>query len=406
MKDATERYDVCLVGAGAVGLSAAVQLAQRAPGLRLLMLEKEPRVAAHQTGHNSGVIHSGIYYKPGSLKARLCIAGREELVAYCQARGVAHEVCGKVIVAVDEAERPQLQKVYDTGLKNGLERIRLIDGAELRSLEPEAAGVAAIHVPYTGIVDFVGLCEALASDFKAMGHRLELGQAVRGIEAGPEGYRIRTANATWHARHLISCAGLHSDRLARMEGLRPAARIVGFRGDYYDLTPAAEHKVRALIYPVPNPAFPFLGVHFTRMARGGVEVGPNAVFTFKREGYGKTDFDWRDTADALGFAGTWRLFAQHWRFGLNEYRRAFSKRLFWQQVRRLVPSIGLDELVVGRAGVRAMALGPDGAMLDDFVFAQHDRSLHVLNAPSPAATACLAIGAEIAERATAQFGVR
>lgn len=404
MADAIDRYDVCVVGAGAVGLSAAAALMQRYHGLKIVVLEKENAVSAHQTGHNSGVIHSGIYYKPGSHKARLCISGREALVRYCQERGVAHEVCGKVIVAVDDSERPQLQKVYETGLKNGLHEIRLIDAAELRAIEPEAAGVAAIYVPYTGIVDFPGVCRALAEDLTQAGQRVALGQTVRRIAQQGEGYAIHTQDQTWHARHLVTCAGLQSDRLARMEGLKPEARIVGFRGDYYDLTPAAEHKVRALIYPVPNPAFPFLGVHFTRMALGGVEVGPNAVFTFKREGYGKTDFDWRDTAEALGFGGTWRLFLKHWRFGLDEYRRAFSKRLFWQQVRRLVPSIALNELVTGRSGVRAMALGPDGAMLDDFVFAQHARSLHVLNAPSPAATACLAIGDEIATLAGKQFG--
>jgi L-2-hydroxyglutarate oxidase len=395
--------DVTVVGAGAVGLSAAVQLARRYPGLRLRVLEKEAEVAAHQTGHNSGVIHSGIYYKPGSAKARLCISGREELVAFCKERGVAHEVCGKVIVALTESELPQLDKVYQTGLANGLPEIRKISPAELRDIEPHSAGIAAIHVPYTGIVDFPGVCRALRDELISLGHSVEFGQPVQRIERSPDGYILHTPNAQWKSRYLVSCAGLHSDRLARMEGLRPTARIVGFRGDYYDLVHSAEHKVRSLIYPVPNPAFPFLGVHFTRMVGGGVEVGPNAVFTFKREGYRKTDFSLRDTADALSFAGTWQLFARHWRLGLGEYQRAFSKRLFWQQVRRLVPRIEMGELTPGRAGVRAMALAADGSMLDDFVIAQHDRSLHVLNAPSPAATACLAIGREIAARAGEHF---
>lgn len=395
--------DVTVVGAGAVGLSAAVQLARLYPGLRLRVLEKEDDVAAHQTGHNSGVIHSGIYYKPGSAKARLCISGREELVAFCRERGVAHEVCGKVIVALTESELPQLDKVYQTGLANGLPEIRKISPAELRDIEPHSAGIAAIHVPYTGIVDFPGVCRALRDELIALGHSVNFGQPVQRIERSPDGYILHTPDAQWKSRYLASCAGLHSDRLARMEGLRPTARIVGFRGDYYDLTPSAEDKVRSLIYPVPNPAFPFLGVHFTRMVGGGVEVGPNAVFTFKREGYSKTDFSLRDTAEALGFAGTWQLFARHWRFGLGEYQRAFSKRLFWQQVRRLVPSIEMRDLTPGRAGVRAMALAADGSMLDDFVIAQHDRSLHVLNAPSPAATACLAIGREIAARAGEHF---
>lgn len=406
------QYDIAVVGAGAVGLSAAYKLSQQFPDAKIVVLEKEQGVSQHQTGRNSGVIHSGIYYKPGSYKARLCVAGRDEIVAFAQAHNIAHDVCGKIIVAVTEDELPGLDKIFSHGTQNGLEKIKKIGEAEIRVIEPHCAGIAAIHVPYTGIIDYVGVCEKLAALITQRPHnRVLTGHAVLGLRNEGGQYAIATNRGTFAARYLISCGGLHSDRLARMEGLRPSARIVGFRGDYYELTPAAHHKVRHLIYPVPNPNFPFLGVHFTRMVpssihpQGGVECGPNAVFTFKREGYDKTDFNLRDSLDALGFSGTWRLFAKHWRHGLDEYRRAFSKPRFLNTLQRLIPSLTMDDITPGRAGVRAMALQPDGAMVDDFSFAETARSIHVLNAPSPAATACLAIGSEIRDRAIKQFGL-
>lgn len=403
--------DMVIVGGGAVGLSTAYKLLKRYPDLKLRVLEKEAEVSAHQTGHNSGVIHSGLYYRPGSYRATLCFRGREELVPFAQEHGVDVEVPGKVVVATEEEELPRLEKIHKTGIENGLEGIIPLDEKGLKDYEPECGGIAAIYVPQTGIIDYKGLCVKLAELISQMGShaQVQTGVEVQGLQKGKDYYTLNTNKGALKSKYLISCAGLQSDRLARMEGLRPTARIVGFRGDYYDLTPeAAKVRVRNLIYPVPNPAFPFLGVHFTRMTDGVIECGPNAVFTFKREGYGKTDFSWRDTREALGYKGTWRLFWKHWRFGLNEYNRAFSKRAFYKQVRRLVPSLQYNELVPGRSGVRAMALGPDGNMLDDFVFAQgpeHPNSIHVLNAPSPAATACLAIGDEIADRAAQQFGL-
>ncbi|MDX2062649.1 MAG: L-2-hydroxyglutarate oxidase [Bacteroidia bacterium] len=405
----TTVWDVAVIGAGAVGLSVAYRLAERYPSLGVVVVEKETHVAAHQTGHNSGVIHSGAYYKPGSLKARLCVSGVEQLYAFARAYQVPHENTGKLIVATQEAELPGLAKIKATGTANGIVGIEEVGPEAIREREPYCRGIAGLFIPTTGIIDYPALCQRLAERLPALGasNQVVFGQAVQGLtyDTAQGYYRLRTPGGELRARYLVSCAGLQSDRLARLEGLRPTARIVGFRGDYYDLTPAARHKVRHLIYPVPNPAFPFLGVHFTRMTDGRVECGPNAVFTFKREGYGKTDFSLRDTAEALGFSGTWRLFARHWQFGLAEYRRAFSKALFLKQLQRLVPELTAADLVPGRAGVRAMALGPDGAMLDDFVFAETERSIHVLNAPSPAATACLAIGSEVVERAARQFSL-
>jgi L-2-hydroxyglutarate oxidase len=395
-----------VIGAGAVGLSVAYKLVCAFPGIRVLVLEKENQVAGHQTGHNSGVIHSGIYYKPGSYKAKNCIAGREQLVAFCKQHQIAHEVCGKIILAVDASELEGLEGIYKRGLENGLTACKKIGIEEIKEIEPFAKGIAAVFVPYTGIVDFVGVCQKLRVLIEAAnGSAVRCNQPVIQFRRHSGGYTVQTKTDRFETRFLISCAGLFSDRLAKMDGLTLPARIVGFRGDYYDLTPAASHKVKNLIYPVPNPAFPFLGVHFTRMVLGGVECGPNAVFTFKREGYGKTDFSWQDTIEALGYSGTWKLFWKHWRFGLAEYRRAFSKSLFLNQIQRMVPGITASDLVTGRSGVRAMALAPDGTMIDDFLFAKEERSIHVLNAPSPAATACLAIGDEIVSLAQAHFNL-
>lgn len=398
-----QQFDFIVIGGGAVGLSTAYELMKRFGDCKIIVLEKEKEVAAHQTGHNSGVIHSGIYYKPGSKRALNCFRGRELLVDFAKKNDVKHEVCGKVIVAATDDELPRLDKIFQTGIQNGLTAIRKIDSHEVQSIEPYCRGVAGIWVPYTGIIDFKGVCEKLRFLLEQAGHKVQLGSAVLAIKRKKEGYSVQTSLGAVEGRYLIACAGLYSDRIAKMEGLNLRMRIVGFRGDYYELTHAAEHKVKNLIYPVPNPQFPFLGVHFTRMALGGIECGPNAVFTFKREGYHKLDFSLKDTWEALTYIGTLRFMKKHWRFGWNEYRRAFSKKLFLKQLQRLLPDLQMADLKPGRSGVRAMALDKYGNMVDDFAYEFTERSVHVLNAPSPAATACLAIGEDIVNTAKHHF---
>ena len=398
-------FDVAVVGGGIVGAATAYRLQQAFPSLKLLLLEKMPALADHQTGNNSGVIHSGIYYKPGSLKATNCVQGRRELVEFAREHKIAHDVCGKIIVATDAEEVPRLEDIYQRGLENGIEGLSKIGPNEIQDIEPYCRGLAAVRVGCTGIIDFRGATETMADLVGKIQpeSRISLNTELLGITHEGSVQHLHTNKGQFTARFTVFCAGLQSDRLAKKDGLNPDMRIVGFRGDYYELSPQGAHKVKHLIYPVPNPAFPFLGVHFTRMALGGVECGPNAVFTFKREGYGKTDFNLADTADALSYAGTWKLFAKHWRFGLDEYRRAFSKRRFLKTLQRLIPDLSMEDLAPGRAGVRAMALGPDGEMLDDFVLDYGHNSIHVLNAPSPAATAALAIGSQIRDMASERF---
>jgi L-2-hydroxyglutarate oxidase len=398
-------FDVAVVGGGIVGAATAYRLQQAFPSLKLVLLEKMPALADHQTGNNSGVIHSGIYYKPGSLKATNCVQGRRELVEFAREHKIAHDVCGKIIVATDAEEVPRLEGIYQRGLENGIEGLSKIGPNEIRDIEPHCQGLAAVRVGCTGIIDFRGATETMADLVGKIQpeSRISLNTELLGITHEGSVQHLHTNKGRFTARFTVLCAGLQSDRLAKKDGLNPDMRIVGFRGDYYELSPQGAHKVKHLIYPVPNPAFPFLGVHFTRMALGGVECGPNAVFTFKREGYGKTDFNLADTADALSYAGTWKLFAKHWRFGLDEYRRAFSKRRFLKTLQRLIPDLSMEDLAPGRAGVRAMALGPDGEMLDDFVLDYGHNSIHVLNAPSPAATAALAIGSQIRDMASERF---
>lgn len=406
--DAVENsFDIAIVGGGIVGAATAYRLQEAYPDLRLVLLEKMPKLADHQTGNNSGVMHSGIYYKPGSLKAKNCVQGRRELVEFAKQHNVAHEVCGKVIVATEPEEIPRLDGILERGKANGIENLQMIGPDEIREIEPHCRGLQAIHVGCTGIIDFRGATEAMAEAMQGMQSESEVrcNTEVLGIQQEGDLRVLETNRGRLKAKHVVFCAGLQSDRLAKKDGIKNSMRIVGFRGDYYDLTEKGLHKVKHLIYPVPNPAFPFLGVHFTRMALGGVECGPNAVFTFKREGYGKTDFDLRDTAEALGFSGTWRLFFKHWKFGLDEYRRAFSKRLFLKTLQRLIPDLEMDDIKPGRAGVRAMALGADGEMIDDFEIAYTEGSIHVLNAPSPAATAALAIGSQIRDMARTHFNL-
>lgn len=400
-------WDLTIIGGGIVGAATLYKLQTRFPALKILLLEKENALADHQTGHNSGVIHSGIYYKPGSYKATNCVQGRRELVAFAKEHGVKHDICGKLIVATDKEELPRLEKIHNTGLANGIEDMERVTADQVREIEPFCVGVAGLRVGCTGIIDFRGATETMAALALATNpkSRVSLGEEFLGIaEEGPLSV-VRTSKGTLHTRFAIFCGGLHSDRLAKADGAQVKERIVGFRGDYYDLTERGKHKVKHLIYPVPDPRFPFLGVHFTRMTDGSIECGPNAVFTFKREGYGKTDFDGRDTWDALSYAGTWKLFMRNMGYGINEYRRAFSKRLFLSTLQRLVPSLTMEDIQPGRAGVRAMLLGTDGNMVDDFRIERKGKHIHVLNAPSPAATAALAIGGHITEMAVRELAL-
>jgi L-2-hydroxyglutarate oxidase len=399
------KYDIAIVGGGIVGTASAWKIAQKFPNLSILLLEKEDTLSKHQTGRNSGVIHSGIYYKPGSYKAKNCVDGRRELVSFAKEYKVAHDICGKIIVATDRSELSFMDKIYQHGLENGIETMEKIGPDTIREIEPHCRGIAGIRVGCTGIIDFPGVVFTMAELFTSIhsGNTIKTGHEVLKTHRNGEVVEIQTTGGNFTAKHIIFCGGLQSDRLALKDGVDQKMRILGFRGDYYDLSDKGMHKVRNLIYPVPNPQFPFLGVHFTRMIHGGVECGPNAVFTFKREGYGKLDFSLKDTAEALSFGGTWKFLSKHWRFGLDEYRRAFSKALFLNRLQKLIPDLEMDDLIPGRSGVRAMALDPDGNMVDDFRIVTADQAIHVLNAPSPAATAGLAIGNAIAEMAEKQF---
>ena len=373
------------------------------PRLRLLLIEKEEELSAHQTGHNSGVIHSGLYYKPGSAKARTCVRGGQLLREFCQVEGIAYAICGKVVVATDPSEFPSLEELYRRGTANGVEGLSEIGPERLREIEPHASGLRALHVPRAGIVDYPGVVRRLGDLARTAGATIRLGTRLLRSWEEPAGLALETSRGEFHAKRLVSCAGLHCDRVARAAGTRPGVKIVPFRGEYYTLVPSSERLVRGLIYPVPDPRFPFLGVHFTRMVHGGVEAGPNAVLALKREGYQKSDFDWLDTFESLTFPGFWRMARKYWRTGLGEVWRSISKRAFVAALRRLVPEIREEDLVPGGAGVRAQALQPSGQLVDDFHIAEGPRALHVLNAPSPAATASLAIGEEIARRATECF---
>jgi len=400
-------FDIIVVGGGIVGAATAYKLQLRYPNKSIALIEKEKNLADHQTGNNSGVIHSGIYYKPGSYKAKNCVEGRRELVAFAKEHKIKHDICGKLIVAVDEDENKRLDGIFERGLKNDIEDMEMIGPDKIREIEPFiTTGIRAIRVGCTGIIDFRGVTDTLGNLLEGLNSASKVFRQteVIGISNDASGKIIKTNKGDFKGKKVVFCGGLQSDRLAEMDGIKTTAKIVGFRGDYYDLTEKGHHKIKHLVYPVPNPAFPFLGVHFTRMTDGSIECGPNAVFTFKREGYGKTDFDLRDTIDALTFAGTWKLFFKHTKFGIDEYKRAFSKKLFLKTLQRLLPSLEMDDIKPGRAGVRAMALGPDGEMIDDFKFEYNQNSIHVLNAPSPAATACLAIAAEVTRMAEAHFG--
>jgi (S)-2-hydroxyglutarate dehydrogenase len=386
---------VIIIGGGIVGLATAYKLPRRCPSARVTVLEKEAKVCAHQSGHNSGVLHAGLYYKPGSLKARLAVSGIREMVAFCQEHGVPHEICGKLVVAAAPSEVPRLRELHERGTQNGLEGLRLLNYEEMREIEPHVGGLAALRVPQEGIVDYARVCEALQKQIDATGGSVVLDARVSALQLRDGEWRIRSTKDDYTADFVINCAGLHCDRLSMLAGEKRDVRIVPFRGEYYKIKPERQRLVRNLIYPVPDPQFPFLGVHFTRLIHGGIEAGPNAVLALAREGYRKTDVKPADVWDALTFSGLWRFLAKHKRMSWDELRRSFSRRLFCESLRRLVPEIRETDLAPGGAGVRAQAMSPDGSLVQDFCLLNRPRALHVLNAPSPAATAALTIGEEI-----------
>jgi L-2-hydroxyglutarate oxidase len=390
-----------IIGGGLVGLATAWQVLRSGRAASLTLLEKEPRVGAHQSTHNSGVLHAGLYYRPGSLKARLAVEGIREMTAYCREKNIPHEICGKVVVAVDESEVPRLRELEKRGQANGLTGLRRLDRDALRDIEPHAAGVAALHVPEEGIVDYAAVCRALRGDIEAMNGRIATDAEVMHLHQTSDGWTADTKAGEFTGDFLVNCAGLHSDRVCRMAGLDPADRIIPFRGEYYQLRPEAAHLVRHLIYPVPDPKFPFLGVHFTRLIGGGIEAGPNAVLALAREAYRKTQWNLRDLSEALSFPGLWKFLAHHPRMAWEEGTRSLSRKLFCHSLQRLVPDLRAEDLAPGGAGVRAQAISSDGELVQDFRLVAGPRALHVVNAPSPAATACLAIGREVVQRIAA-----
>jgi L-2-hydroxyglutarate oxidase len=406
MQDA--HCDVAIIGAGIVGLGAGLQLIRQYPDLKIIVLEKEREVATHQTGRNSGVIHSGLYYKPGSLKAKLCVEGAAAMLRFCQEHEIPYEVCGKVIVATGESEIPALEELLRRGVANGVANLRELNAGQIREIEPNATGIRGIHVPGTGITDYRMVAEKYADLIRSGGGEILTDSGVSRILTRRDEVVLETASGVVHAQFVMNCAGLQSDRIAAMAGARLGLRIVPFRGEYYEVIPAKHHLIRGLIYPVPDPRFPFLGVHFTRRIHGGVEAGPNAVLAFRREGYTRTSFDFADTASLASFGGFWKMGAKYWKMGFGEFYRSWSKHAFTVALQRLVPVLTGDDIQTGGSGVRAQALDSSGKLLDDFHFAHQDRILHVCNVPSPAATASLVIGREIVSTLaqTAWFSAR
>ena len=397
-----KQFDLAVTGGGIVGLATAYRFQQRFPDRAVVVVEKEREVALHQTGHNSGVLHSGIYYKPGSLKATNCREGKRAMEEFCLQQQIPYDICGKVIVALDESELPALERIYERGQANGV-RCEVIGRDRLLELEPHAAGIRAIHVPEAGIVDFTEVCLRLSDLLRSSGGEVWCNAEVTGFRHDPDRVVLQTVAGEVAARQVVNCAGLQSDRVAWLSGQNPRAKIVPFRGEYYELKPEAQGLVNNLIYPVPDPAFPFLGVHFTRMIHGGVECGPNAVLAFAREGYTKMTVNPRDLLESLTYPAFLKIMAKHWRMGAGEMWRSVSKGAFVRALARLLPEIRAEHLVAAPAGVRAQAVGADGSMVDDFLFVQSDRVVNVLNAPSPAATASLNIGGHIVERVAERF---
>ena len=397
-------FDIAIVGGGILGLATALELS-RTRDASIVVLETEDRLATHQTGHNSGVIHSGLYYKPGSLKARNCYDGRRRLLEFADEHGIDYEICGKLVIATREDEIPRLVELQRRGGANGLKGIERVDEAGIREHEPHATGTAALWVPETGIIDYVAISEKYGDLVRRAGGEIRPSHRVEAVASSANGMRLKTAKGTIECSFLVNCAGLQCDRVARLCGVEPGVRIVPFRGEYFELVEESRHLVKGLIYPVPDPEFPFLGVHLTRGMNGAVEAGPNAVLALKREGYSRSSFSASDTMSTLTFPGFWKMASKNWRVALHEMHRSGSRRLFAESLRRFVPEIRATDLGRPGAGVRAQALDPSGKLLDDFHIVDSERMIHVLNAPSPGATASLAIGSTIADRAAAHFGV-
>lgn len=405
-------YDLTIIGAGIVGLATALKITEAHPGARLLIIEKESQVAQHQTGHNSGVIHSGLYYRPGSVKAATCVAGRKALLSFCDRNGVPYEICGKTVVATSQDEVPRLDELHRRGVANGLQGIEALGPERLKELEPYASGVKALCVPETGIIDYKKVAEAYAANIRASGGDIRLSHRLLGSLRRSGEIVLQTSAGDYRTRCVINCGGLQSDRLATLMGIDDHAgaqeehQIIPFRGEYYKLAPEKHFLVRNLIYPVPDPAFPFLGVHFTRTIDGGIEAGPNAVFAFAREGYRKLDINIGDLGRTVFFKGFWAMAGKYWRTGFGELYRSLSKRAFVRALQKLLPEITEKDLISGGSGVRAQAVSASGALVDDFVIRQSRNAIHVLNAPSPGATASLAIGQRIAEIAAQAFDLK
>jgi (S)-2-hydroxyglutarate dehydrogenase len=403
--DSTE-YEVVIIGGGIIGLSTAMQLLRRYPRIgKVAVLEKEAELATHQTGHNSGVIHSGIYYRPGSWKSQFCVGGVKKLIQFCEENEIEYEQCGKVIVATDESELGRLQNLYERGIANGVEGLELVEPERLKEIEPHTFGIKALWSPKTGIIDYVKVASAYAMRFQQSGGGIYTSAPVQKITNSAGSLTIETSRGTLQARHIINCAGLYADKVAEMMGEQTDVRIIPFRGEYYTLRPESQYLVKGLIYPVPDPRFPFLGVHYTRNIHGQVEAGPNAVLALAREGYRKSDVDLAESWEAITFPGFWKMSLQHWKTGVAEFHRSYSKKVFVHDLQRLLPEIRSEDLAPGGAGVRAQAVSRNGALLDDFSILKGQKAIHVLNAPSPGATSSLAIGEHLVDLAAEAFGL-
>ncbi|TAH26055.1 MAG: L-2-hydroxyglutarate oxidase [Cytophagales bacterium] len=397
------QYDIIVIGGGIVGLASALKMKVYRPELKILVLEKEKQIAKHQTGNNSGVIHSGIYYKPGSLKAKNCIEGYKELISFCERENIPFELCGKIIVATKKEELPALEQIKQRGIQNGLQNLKNLNSEEIKNFEPHCSGIAGIHVPQTGIVDYKLVAEKYADNFKSLEGNIHLSEKVIDIKRYKDRVELITDKTTYNTKMVVNCAGLFSDRIAALTQKQLPLRIVPFRGEYYELKKEKEYLIKNLIYPVPNPDFPFLGVHFTRRISGGIEAGPNAVWAFKREGYKKYDFNFKDVYDAITWPGFRKVAKKYWRVGFDEIYRSWSKDAFTRALQELVPEVQKDDLVTGGAGVRAQACDKNGGLIDDFLILEEKNIINVCNAPSPAATSSYAIGKYVAQLALKHF---
>lgn len=401
----SSRYDVAIIGGGIVGLATAMALLKHFK-ISLIILEAEDQVAAHQTGHNSGVIHSGLYYKPGSLKAINCVSGRDAMYRFCEEQNIIHERCGKIVIATSQNEIPSLNLLEERGRANDLVGMKRLKAEEIKEYEPYVNGIDGLFIPQTGIVDYTDVSKAYARIIQEMGGFIKTSTRVTGFKKEQDEFVLETSNDPVKTKNIINCAGLQSDRVAKLCGIKPGLQILPFRGEYYEIKPEKEYLVKNLIYPVPDVRFPFLGVHFTRMAKGGVEAGPNAVLAFKREGYKKSDISIPDVAQFSTYIGFWKMAIKYWQMSISETYRSYSKKAFVKALKRLIPELEMDDVVAAGSGVRAQALSPDGKLVDDFRIVEADHQVHVLNAPSPAATASISIGESISRMAVQNFGFK